>query len=359
VFAIATPDLGFPMFGDTARPAPKDGILPLHDSLLQYSRAWNDPKYAARANLDVALLPKQTSYAFESAGVYVMRSQWGTNGIYLALHCAPEALSGHDQPDNGTFELYANGRWLMTDTGYYTYGHDKAARAWHRQTRVHQTLTLDGKDSKTDGRLRLWHSSPELDALVVENDSYAGLVHRRSVWFVDKKFYVFLDEAIGNVKGELALHWTPAPGTGRFNSDQTLFTTQFPDANVLIQSVSPSPPSKPRPSPDRSWGEGGGGGRGPKIIPAPQRVKFEEENGWFAWDYNQRVPRTMLKVKHPKAAPARFLTVIASYRGMNAPVVEAKLVGNNAVGSDEVQISVRAFGKQWRIGRSLDRRAAW
>jgi heparan-sulfate lyase len=330
VFAIATPDLGFPMFGDTARSTPEDGKPPqLYLPLVHYSEVWKDPKYAARAKLDVAALPKQTSYAFESAGVYVMCSQWGTNGNYLALHCAPPALSGHDQPDNGTFELFAHGRWLMTDTGYYTYGHDKAARAWHRQTRVHQTLTLDGKDTKTDGRLRLWHSSPELDAVVVENESYAGLVHRRSVWFVDKKFYVFLDEAIGTTPGELSLHWTPAPGPGRFTSGRTSFTTQFPDANVLIQNAD------------------------------PQQAKFEEEKGWFAWDYNQRVPRTMLKVKHPKAAPARFLTVIAPYRGTNPPVVEARLLGNPAVGSDKVQISVRAFGKQWSIGRDLEKKTAW
>jgi heparan-sulfate lyase len=87
-----------------------------------------------------------------------MRSQWEKAPTGLA--CPPPGISGHDQPDNGTFELYAYGRWLMTDSGFYTYGHDKAARAWHRQTRVHQTLTLDNKDSKTDGRLRLWHSSP-------------------------------------------------------------------------------------------------------------------------------------------------------------------------------------------------------
>ena len=98
----------------------------LYDPLLQFSELWNDPKYAARAKLDETALPKQTSYAFESAGVYVMRSQWGPEGTYLALHCAPPALSGHDQPDNGTFELYAYGRWLMTDSGFYTYGHDKA-----------------------------------------------------------------------------------------------------------------------------------------------------------------------------------------------------------------------------------------
>jgi len=330
VLAIATPDLGFPMFGDTARHPTQVGENPqLYGPLLQFSEVWNDPKYAARAKRDVTALPNQTSYSFESAGVYVMRSEWGTNGTYLALHCSPPALSGHDQPDNGTFELFAHGRWLMTDSGYYTYGHDPKARAWHRQTRVHQTLTLDGQDSKTDGRLRLWQSSPRLDALVVENPSYKGTLHRRSVWFVDQTFYVFLDEAIGNASGELCLHWTPSPGTGHFDSERMMFTTQFPDANVLVQTC------------------------------VPQHTRFEEEDGWFAWDYGQRVPRKMLKVKHPEATPAGFLTLIVPYRGTNPPVVEAALVGNPQIGADAVQISVRAFGKQWNIGRNLEKKTAW
>ncbi|HSW44439.1 MAG TPA: alginate lyase family protein [Phycisphaerae bacterium] len=331
VFAVATPNLGWPMFGDTARyePTTKDRTARLYDPLLRFSEVWNDPKYAARAKLDETALPKQMSYAFESAGVYCLRSQWGPEGTYLALHCAPPALGGHDQPDNGTFELYALGRWLMTDSGFYTYGHDREARAWHRQTRVHQTLTLDGKDSKTDGRLRLWHSSPELDALVVENPSYEGLLHRRTVWFVDKKFYVFLDEAIGQAPGELCVHWTPAPGTGRISSDRTSFTTQFPDANVLIHTAE------------------------------PLHSELETEDGWFAWEYGHRSPRKVLSVKHPDAAPAAFLTVVAPYRGTTPPEVEASLAGDYVLGSDEAQVSVRAFGKRWRIGRKLDKRTAW
>jgi len=330
VFAVATPDLGVPMFGDTGRSIPKDNQhAQLYKPLLQFSEVWNDLKYAARAKLDMATLPKEASYAFESAGVYVMRSDWGTEGTYLVLQCAPPALSAHDQPDNGTFELYASGRWLMTDSGFYTYGHDKQARAWHRQTRVHQTLTLDGKDSTTDGRLRLWQSSPELDALVVENRSYPGLLHRRTVSFVDKKFFVFLDEAIGDAPGELCLHWTPAPGTGRVSPDRASFTSHFPDANVLIHTADP-----------------------------PQS-RFEEEDGWCAWEYGHRTPRKMLSLKHPHAAPAEFLTVVAPYRGTTPPEVKASLVGNAVVGSNEVQVSVRAFGKRWHLGRKLDQGAAW
>ena len=330
IFALTTPNLGWPMFGDTSRyePSPKEPTLRFRELLADFSRVWNDPKYAARARMDEAALPKQMSYAFETAGSYVMRSQWSPAGTYLALHCPPPTISGHDQPDNGTFELFANGRWLLTDSGFYTYGHDKEARAWHRRTSVHQTLTLDNKDSKTDGRLRLWQSSPEFDALVVENPSYPGLVHRRTVWFVDKKFFVFLDEAIGQAAGALRVRWTPMPGTGRMSPDRTTYTTQFPDSNVLIHTASPS------------------------------HAEFELEDGWYAPEYGQRTAREMLTVKSPAAAPAAFLTVVAPYAGTTSPEVQASLADGFTVGGDEARVSVRAFGKQWRVSRNLDKHTA-
>ncbi len=296
---------------------------------MQYGRLWNDSKYTARAGREVSGLPDRSSYAFETAGVYVMRSDWSPDGIYLALHCAPPALSGHDQPDNGTFELYAYGRWLLTDTGFYTYGHDRAARNWHRQTRVHQTLTLDGKDSAIDGKLRLWASTPPLDVLVVDNPSYEGLLHRRTVWFVEKRFFVFLDEAIGDAPGRLQVHWTPAVGNGHVRLDQRNYATRFPDANVLIHTALPG-----------------------EAQPAT-------EEGWFGWTYGQRLPRTMLNVTYPEAAPAAFLTVVAPYRGAAPPTVEAAIAGNHEVGADRVVVTVSAFGKEWRLGRDLGTGKAW
>jgi hypothetical protein len=258
-----------------------------------------------------------------------MRSEWGPAGTWLALHCAPPAISGHDQPDNGTFEMYAFGRWLLTDSGFYTYGHDRAAREWHRQTRVHQTLTLDGRDSRTDGRLRIWHSSPALDALVVENPSYPGLLHRRTVWFVDRKFFVFLDEAVGDAPGALQVHWTPAPGPGRLSPDAATFTTQYPDANVLIHTASPQP------------------------------AAFSQEDGWFAWEYGRRAPRKVLSLRHPDAAPAAFLTVVAPYPGADPPAVQAQLADGFTAGGDEARVRVQAFGRRWQIGRSLEQKRAW
>jgi len=332
IFWMATPDLGFPMFGDCSRSiitTKRRSRWPLYAKLLHATESTGDPKYAARAKLDRSALPEQTSYAFREAGMYVMRSEWGPEQIYLALHCSPPAISGHDQPDNGTFELYAYGRWLMTDTGYYTYGHDPKARAWHRRTQVHQTLTLDGKDTKVAGEQLLWKSSPDFVVMVVENASYPKLRHRRSVWFVERKFFVLLDEAIGQAKGKLDLHFQMAAGDVHVDTNHKRVTTQFDDANVLVWSA--------------------------PTIP----LTLKTEQGWFAWSYGKRKPRTAFALRHDQPAPAAYLTVLLPYRGTQAPEVSASLPKDFTVGADDVSLRVQALGDAWQIGRSLKRGKAW
>ncbi len=332
IFWIATPDLGYPMFGDTARSIdlPKNrSAWQLYSTLIHASQTVGDPKYAARAKLDLAALPKQTSFAFSEAGMYAMRSAWGPEQIYFALHCSPPALTGHDQPDNGTFELYAYGRWLMTDSGYYTYGHDPKGRAWHRQTCVHQTLTLDGKDSKVAGRHRLWQTSPTFDALVVENQSYPDLLHRRSVWFVDKTFIVLFDEAIGQGKGKLDLHFQLAVGDAHIDEKARSATTAFDDVNLLI------------------WSD--------PTLP----TTLTREEGWFGWTYGKRKPRPAVCLRHSQPAPAAFLTVLFPYRGTKSPDVSASLAKGFVVGADQAEVQVQALGKTWHLGRDLKDSRAW
>ncbi len=332
IFAVATPDLAGPMFGDASRPVDvpqRRSRRLLYSTLAGATGLLGDPKYAARARLEPAALPGQTSYAFAEAGTYVLRDAWGPEQIYFALHCPPPGISGHDQPDNGTFELCAFGRWLMPDTGFYTYGHDPQGRAWHRRTRVHQTLTLDGKDSRVAGKKLLWHTSPQVDAAAVENASYKGLVHRRTVWFVDKRLFVLLDEAIGDAEGALDLHFQLAPGEAEINTEKHWAATGFDDANVLVWADPQAP------------------------------VSMEEEEGWFAWSYGRRKPRKAFCYRHARPAPAAFLTLVVPYRGTRRPEVSAAPAGDFTVGADRVELRVEAFGQTWQIGRDLNEQNAW
>ena len=349
IFAIATPDLAGPMFGDASRSVDMSqnrARWSLYSTLVGATELLDDPKYAARAKLDRSNLPDQTSYAFSDAGTYVLRNKWGPDQVYFALHCPPPGISGHDQQDNGTFELFAFGRWLMPDSGFYTYGHDPKGRAWHRQTRVHQTLTLDGKNTRIVGTQLLWQTSPEVDVVAVENASYKGLTHRRTVWFVKEQeagagdqgsggrispltthhsplLFVLLDEAIGDAEGTLELHFQLAPGDAEINTQDHWATTSFDDANVLIWADPQAP------------------------------VSMQEEEGWYGSKYGHRESRKAFCYRHTQSAPAAFLTLVVPYRGTERPQVSARLPDGFDVGADRVGLQVEAFGRHWQLVRDV------
>jgi len=289
------------MFGVTGGPVSTSSYRktwPLYTVLCNAGKSFKDPKYQALADLDLSQLPQNGSVAFPAAGMYALRNGWTTDNVYMALHCSEPAISSHDTPDNGTFELYAYGRWLMPDTGFFTYGHDAKARAWHRQTRVHPTLTINGKDTLTKGRHLFWESTADTDILCVENQSYKDLVHRRTVWFSGKKsqlpFFVIVDEAIGENKGDPELHFPMAPGAVKVDHENGQITTGFEDANLLIQ------------------------------VKGIQPLVLSAEEGWTASEYGERERRTMVNAVYMRAdaEPIAFISILVPYRGKTAPVCQ-------------------------------------
>jgi len=360
-FGISTPDLAFPMFGDASRgkvTSDDRSTWSLYRHLHDASDRWNDPKYAALADLDLRNLPDNGSTAFPEGGMYALRSRWSPDQVYLALHCSPPPISSHDQPDNGTFELYAYGRWLMPDSGYYVYGLDPEAREWHRQSRVHATLTADGQDTAIQGRHLLWDSNRNRDILCVENQSYQYLAHRRTVWFADKQgnlpFFVILDEAIGTApnpdapspftegiggfdpvfRGErestLELNFPMAPG-GRVRIDQQAqrWTTDFDDANLLIQ------------------------------VAGREAMTIREEQGWHAWAYLQREERPSVTASWKPAGPEEqgpcsFISILLPYQGQSVP--DCRLITDPAdlvAGSNVAEIEVEIGGRRHQLRREL------
>jgi len=334
VYAISTPDLGPPMFGDGSRdlvnvaedPRP---TWPLYDNLIEATAVTDDPKHRARAENDATHLRDKLNYAFPEAGMYALRSGWDPDAIHLGLHCSPLAISAHDQPDNGTFELYAFGRWLMPDSGFYVYGHDKEAREWHRQTRVHNTLTIDGKDTQDAGKHLLWRDEGSVTTVVVENESYGeeapssgSLTHRRTVWFVNRSYFVLLDEAIGSLSGDLDLHFWFAPGEISVDASTNSARTLFDDANIIVAS----------------------------SVGAP--VTIDTQDGWSAWKYGFRKERKGIRVRHSEGVPGWFLTVLVPYRGSVPPVVEASVVGDFSAGDDRVEVRTSVDGKECMLTRS-------
>ncbi|HEY0666774.1 MAG TPA: alginate lyase family protein, partial [Sphingobacteriaceae bacterium] len=328
IFGIATPELAFPMFGDTARARLKSDnrkTWSLYNILIEAGEKFNDPKFKALADLNIKHLPVNGSVAFADAGLYAMRNNWTPDQVYMALHCSPPAISTHDTPDNGTFELYAYGRWLMPDSGFYTYGHDKDARAWHRQTKVHSTMTVNGADTNVIGRQLFWDSKNEQDVLCVENQSYKYFTHRRTVWFAGKNtnlpFFVILDEANGDAKGDLAIHFPMAAGP--LNVGDNSFNTTFDDANVLIQVAGKHP------------------------------ISLKEDQGWHAWEYGEREARTSVSAVHSGHGPTVFVSILVPYKGRTNPacslLTDPKML---IAGNEQAEIQLEVAGKKHTLFRN-------
>ncbi len=203
VMKLGLPDGSMAQFGDSWAGKPGD----TYATLMQYAGPFQreDFLYVATEGKQ-GTMPRETAFALEQSGLYSMRSGWDKDAICLVLKCGPDG-GWHCQHDNGTFELYAGGRHLMPDSGSYIYSGDDEDRRWFQQTRVHQTLTLDNQISAYAPRLRLWKPGSDVDTLVVENASYPGLTHRRAVFFVHKKIFVIVDEALGEAVGNLDLHF--------------------------------------------------------------------------------------------------------------------------------------------------------
>jgi len=269
--------------------------------------------------------PKETAFALPESGLYSMRSGWDKQAICLVLKCGPDG-GGHCQPDNGTFDLYAGGRYLMPDAGSYIYSGDPEGRSWFRQSKIHQTLTIDGANTKYAPKLRLWQPSQEHDILVVENQSYDQLKHRRAVVFVDHRYFIIIDEALGQAVGEVDIHFQLAPGKMVLDEISRSVRSDFPEGwNVLIKPLSEKLPT------------------------------FEEERGQISYIYTQKEDRPAFRYRISKEGmePVRFVTLVAPYEA-EIPELDFRFIGPNQIGAQKIKFAITEDGKERYFEYELD-----
>ncbi len=164
------------------------------------------------------------SRAFPHAGVYVLRN----DGDHVFFDCGPYGAHGH--ADALSFELSANGRPIVVDSGTYSYTLSLEVRDAFRCTAAHNTVTLANRDSSLLEANCLWGSRRgarvavrrlELDDSrdLVEAEHYGYLhlpqraIHRRRL-VLDKvsRTLVVADEIEGRGEIEVAVHFHFAPG---------------------------------------------------------------------------------------------------------------------------------------------------
>jgi heparan-sulfate lyase len=269
--------------------------------------------------------PDSTAWALPQSGLYSMRSSWAKDAVCLVLKCGPDG-GGHCQPDNGTFELSAGGRNLMPDAGSFIYSGDPENRRWFRQTKVHQTLTLNGENSKYAPKLLVWNPGTKNDVMVVENKSYESLTHRRAVFFIDKRYFILVDEAYGNGDGQIDLHFQLAPCDAAFNREKLSASSGFLEGwNVLVQAQ-------------------------------PQRgIEMEQEEGQVSFRYTIKEPRPAFYYRINKTAPqsgVRFVTLVAPFEKMQ-PDIKIRIIGQPEIASNDLQIEIEEQGQIKSIGYKL------
>ena len=318
------PDYSNPMFGDTKS----------HDkaSLLNQFRSWSrvfpDDRqlewFASEGQRGA--LPDYTSQQFPQSGFYTLRTGWDMDATVTVVKAGPPAF-WHNQPDNGTFDYWHRGRNFFPDSGSYVYGGDSAVlaqRNWFRQTRVHNTLTLDNRNLETtDSKLLHWETSPEQTLLVTENPSYKGLTHRRALFSTQDGLLVIVDHASGEAAGTVGIHFNLCPVPVSFAKDGTLSTRFDDDNNIRIKSSGCKP------------------------------LHIQQEEGWVSNAYRKKEQRPAYAVEMEKQPGEELwiVTVIApeddERRGSIAIVPDRNST------ADRFQVAVRVGGRTYTFKYEL------
>lgn len=231
-------------------------------------------------------LPEYLSKGYLNTGTFIFRNSWGDDATQMVVKAGPPAF-WHNQPDNGTFELWYKGRNLFPDSGAYIYSGDEEImkwRRWFRRTDSHNTITLDNKDiDNTDSKTLLWDANASTPVLVTENQGYEGFSHRRSIFFVDRKWFVIVDEAYGPAAGTVNLNYQMPMGEIVFNTGKMTAATDFKDGSNMIM----------------------------KCF-APENTEMAISDGWHSPAYRTKLERNKISFNTAKAEGevTRYITVI-------------------------------------------------
>ena len=274
-------------------------------------------------------LPAYLSKGFLKSGFFVFRNSWGTDAAQMVVKAGPKGF-WHCQPDNGTFELWFNGKKLFADSGSYVYagkGEVMEWRNWFRQTRVHNTLTLNDKNLETtESVTKLWQPEGDVQVLVTENPGYKNLKHRRSVFFVDNAYFVIVDEAAGDAKGVVNLHFQMPKGKVANSREDMTFVTQFENgSNMKLQCF------------------------------GPDGMTMKKEEGWLSTAYRKKVKRmnVSFNVRKDGEDAVRYITIIYPVKdSTDAPEMSAKFK-NRKFDENGLEIEVKVGGKKRTLKYTL------
>lgn len=294
--------------------------------------------------------PSDDVRIYDKSGYYMFRSGWNAGSMMLVLknNYNPDN-KWHCQPDNGTISLYNKGRRFLPDAGVFTYGGSaelNKLREAFRSTSMHNTMTKETatiSSSRMKGEFLGSGSYDGIEYVVTKNDSYPDLSHRRAVFFVNKKFFVILDEGYGTgdgIKVNIAFNLCPA-------KNDVVPDTDYPAGQYGAHTIF-------------------GDGNNMAFKTFTETVEgYEATNStnYFSDKINEKVQRRYYRVGVSKAAgkAARFITVIVPFGSadsFNDMQIYAEYTDNEAGSegtfhSDGASAKVTVNGETYNISYKL------
>ena len=321
-------------FPDYTNPCFSDAKLTTKKEMVKNYKEWSKLFPKNKAILYFASegkkgeLPAYLSKGFLKSGFFVFRNSWGEDATQMVVKAGPKAF-WHCQPDNGTFEMWFNGKNLFPDSGSYVYAGSKEVneeRNWFRQTAVHNTLTLNNKNlDQTNSKTLLWQPEGDIQTLVTENPSYKNLTHRRSIFFVNNTYFVIVDEAIGAAKGFVNLHYQMPKGKIANSREDMTFVTEFESgSNMKLQCF------------------------------GPDGMSMKKEEGWASTAYRKKFKRMNVSFNVKKEDDAvRYITIIYPMKdSADAPAMSAKFKTKKFNGKN-LEVEVKVGGKKQSLKYTL------
>ena len=275
-----------------------------------------DFKYFATKR-EEGMAPEQKNWCLPDPGYAVMRSGWKKNDSYMLVtgtNLERGETAGHSNYDAGHLELQIEGEDVLIDTGRYLYSNIACMewRHYFRSTNAHNTVLVDGHKMGDTPNTAVsvrgtrtffsrFESSPTHDLIEIMHNGYCYMeypvYHERRVIWVKPGLWIIDDLLAGEGEHEYELFFNFPERTLTSISDLNF---NYKGENVSVDII-----------PLLTDG----------LSAETLRGSNDPIGGWVSYGYSLLQDAPQLKYKKKGAAPARFITAIAT-PGTNVSIQE-------------------------------------